>query len=409
MAVTGDGALKAEGQAATKVFRQALAVRMNGPDSVEVGKKATFQIEITNTGNTVLKNVTMTDRFPAELVHADGESSPIVKSLDDLQPGQKVVKGLTFVVTRPGQHSHRLDVTADGDQSATARGVITGIQSQTQPAKLQLRFSQPQQVKVGETAEIIAEVTNIGGSLARNAQLSAAYSASFKPDRATPGHEFDESRRLLTWTIDQLPAGSVVSKQINLRALVADDRGFVQVNLTPEQGPPEARQLAIAINEGNRVTQPMAPMGRAEVPMHRPEVPLQPRDPELPGGNLEVTMSQSANPIPQGKTTNYIVRIKNNESGPDEALSISLVIPDGLKFKRLIGGEQQSYRLQAATEREVQLTPISLVRARENLPALEIEVEGTKPGMHTFQVEVRSKRNPKPIVKERTTTVNMPR
>jgi uncharacterized repeat protein (TIGR01451 family) len=410
MAVTGDGALKAEGQAATKVFRQALAVRMNGPDSVEVGKKATFQIEITNTGSTVLKNVTMTDRFPSELVHSDGRQSPIVKSLGDLQPGQTVNNvAVTFVVTRPGQHSHRLDVTADGDQSATARGVITGIQSQTQPAKLQLRFSQPQQVKVGETAEVIAEITNIGGSLARNAQLSASYAPSFKPDRATPGHEFDEARRLLTWTIDQLPAGSVVSKQINLRALAADDRAFLQVTLTPEQGAPETRQLGIAINEGSRVRQPMDPMPRAEVPMPRPEIPVQPRESELPGGNLEVTMSQSANPIPQGKTTTYIVRIKNNESGPDEALAIALVLPDGLKFKRLIGGEQQSYRLQAATEREVQLTPISLVRARENLPALEIEVEGTKPGMHTFQVEVRSKRNPKPIVKERTTTVNMPR
>jgi uncharacterized repeat protein (TIGR01451 family) len=411
MAVTGDGALKAEGQAATKVLRQALSVRMQGPDSVEVGKKATFQIEITNTGSTVLKNVTMTDRFPPELVHSDGRPSPIVKSIGDLQPGQTVNNvGLTFVVTRPGQHSHRLDVTADGDQSATARGVITGIQSQTQPAKLQLRFSQPQQVKAGETAEIIAEITNIGGSLAKNAQLSAVYASSFKPDRATPGHDFDEARRLLTWTIDQIPAGGVVSKQINLRALSADERGFVNVTLTPEQGPPETRQLNIAVIEGARVKPPDNPMARPEVPMARAETPMSPmRDPVLRGGNLEVSMSQSANPIPQGKTTNYIVRIKNDESGADEALSITLVLPDGLKFKRLIGGEKQAYGLQSATEREIQLTPISLVRARESLPTLEIEVEGTKPGMHTFQVEVRSKRNPQPIVQQRTTTVNMPR
>jgi hypothetical protein len=42
------------------------------------------------------------------------------------------------------------------------------------------------------------------------------------------------------------------------------------------------------------------------------------------------------------------------------------------------------------------------------MPTLQIEVEGTKPGMHTFQVQLQSKRNPKPIVRERVTTVNMP-
>jgi hypothetical protein len=268
-------------------------------------------------------------------------------------------------------------------------------------------------VKAGETAEIIAEITNVGGSLARNAQLSAAYGPNFKPDRATPGHQFDEARRLLTWNIDQIAAGAVISKQINLRALAADERAFVQVTLTPEQGQPETRQLSIPIT-GGRVTQPAerdpVPMPRPEAPMPRPETPMTPpRETVLPGGNLEITLSQTANPIPQGKTTTYIVRIKNDASGADEDLSITLLLPDGLKFKRLIAGEQKTFQLQAGSEREVQLTPIAIVRAREEMPPLQIEVEGTKPGMFPFQVEIRSKRNPKPIVRERQTTVNMPR
>ena len=416
MAVTNDGTLKAEGTAATRVFRQALAVRMSGPDAVEVGKRATFQIEITNTGSEVLRNVTLTDRFPPELVHADGQQSPMVKTIGDLQPGQTINSpAVTFIVTRPGQHSHRLDVTADGNQSATARGVVTGIQSQLQPARLQLRLSQPQQVRAGETGELIAEVTNVGGSLARNTKLSISYSPNFAADRATPGHVLDEGRRTLTWTIDQLAAGAVVSRQLNLRGVIADDRAYATVTVTPESGQPESRQVNISIAAAARSTPMPMPMNESpSVPKNpsQPRVdiprPPPPREATLPGGNLEVTLSQSANPIPQGGTTRYLVRIKNDASGADENLQITLILPEGLKFKRLVSGDQKSYQLQDATAGTVTLTPIALVRAREDLPTLQIEVEGTKPGMHTFQIELRSKRNPQPITRERVTTVNMP-
>jgi uncharacterized repeat protein (TIGR01451 family) len=413
MAVTGDGQLQAEGAAATRVFRQALAVRMFGPDTVEVGKRATFQIEITNTGNEVLRNVTLTDRFPPELVHADGQQSPIVKVIGDLKPGQKISStAVTFIVTRPGQHSHRLDVTADGNQSATARAVITGIQSQILPARLQLRVAQPQQVKVGETGELIAEVTNVGGSAARNAKLTIAYGSNFVADRASP--RFIEGNRSLSWNVDELPAGATVSRQINLRGVIADERAFVQITVTPENGSPETRQVNIPVIGGIREPAPPSrvrePDPMTPAPMPRPDIPRPaPRESVLPGGNLDVTLSQSANPIPQGGRTTYFVRIKNDGSGADEALAITLILPEGLKFKRLINGDQQVFQLQGATDHEVTITPIALVRPREELPALQVEVEGIRPGIYKFQVEVRSKRNPKPIVRERETTVNMPR
>ncbi|WP_425614669.1 hypothetical protein NA78x_004543 [Anatilimnocola sp. NA78] len=420
MATTSDGNLKAEGTAATRVFRQALSVRMNGPDSVEVGKRATFQIEITNTGSEVLRNVTLTDRFPAELVHSDGETSPISRSIGDLQPGQKInTPAVTFIVTRAGQHSHRLDVTADGQQSATARGVVTGIQTQVMPAKLQLRFSQPQQVRAGENAEIVAEITNLGGSVARNAKLNVVYGANFTPDRATPGHQFDEARRTLTWNIDQLGAGATLSKQINLRALQADERAAVLVTLQPDQGQAETRQINIPIVTGAAREPAPVPVPRNPAATREPapaqppraDIPRQPpAAAALPGGNLEVTLSQTANPIPQGKTTTYIVRIKNDGSGADEDLAITLFLPAGLSFKKVVATEQTAFKVQGwnADKSQIDFTPVAMVRAREEMPPLQIEVEGTKPGMFKFQVEIRSKRNPKPIVRERETTVNMP-
>ena len=53
-----------------------------------------------------------------------------------------------------------------------------------------------------------------------------------------------------------------------------------------------------------------------------------------------------------------------------------------------------------------EIDPIKTVRANEGLTALEVKATGEKVGPFKFQVEVRSKRNPKPVVAEVTTRVN---
>lgn len=112
----------------TDVTTNALSVRMTGPETVEVGREARFLIDVTNIGTTRLTNVTARDVFEPGLAHAGGEQSPLVRSLAaSLEPGQTEKMAVVFVVTQPGRHVHRLDVSADGGHGAGARGWVTGL------------------------------------------------------------------------------------------------------------------------------------------------------------------------------------------------------------------------------------------------------------------------------------------
>ena len=56
--------------------------------------------------------------------HAAGERSPVVRSIGALNPGEKRLLAITFIVRQPGEHCHTLDATADGGQLTTARACV---------------------------------------------------------------------------------------------------------------------------------------------------------------------------------------------------------------------------------------------------------------------------------------------
>src|SRR5262249_17281272 len=87
---------RAEGAVRTDVRANALVVRMTGPESVEVGREAKFLVDVTNTGQTALTNVTATDTFDPGLLHTGGERSPLVRPISVIQPGQTEKFAISF-------------------------------------------------------------------------------------------------------------------------------------------------------------------------------------------------------------------------------------------------------------------------------------------------------------------------
>jgi uncharacterized repeat protein (TIGR01451 family) len=79
---------RVESGVATEVRVNALAIKMTGPETSDVGREAKFLIDVTNTGSTPLTNITATDTFEPGLAHAGGERSPILRPIPELAPGQ---------------------------------------------------------------------------------------------------------------------------------------------------------------------------------------------------------------------------------------------------------------------------------------------------------------------------------
>jgi uncharacterized repeat protein (TIGR01451 family) len=387
--------LVAEGSATTEVFANALSVKMSGPDAVEVGREAKFLIDITNTGTRALTNISATDTFDPGLQHLQGERSPLVRSIAQLGPGQTERMAVTFVVTRPGQQCHRLDVTAEGGHAASARGCVTGTQPAAPPAtpaQLDVRVSGPRTVAAGQVAEFFVDLSNTGTSAATGVVISVQYGVNLELKEATRGHQDDPRNFTTTWRVARLAGGESVRRQLNCVAKNPNPRATVKVSVTSDQL--KIAEIGQAVTEITAAAAP--PIVSGVQPM--PEVPV--------AGNLKVVVRDLADPIMLGAKTTYLIQITNQRAAADRDVVLTLQLSEGLKVSGISGptGAANS----SPDGRTVELTPVAEVRANEQLPDYKVEVTGTKAGKQQIQVTVKSNRSPAGVAAEAETTVNMP-
>jgi uncharacterized repeat protein (TIGR01451 family) len=391
---SADG-LAAEGSATTEVFANALSVKMTGPDAVEVGREAKFQIDVTNTGERALTNISATDTFDPGLSHLQGERSPLVRSIAQLGPGQTERFAVTFVVTRPGQQCHRLDVTADGGHAAAARGCVTGTQPAAPPptpARLSVRVTGPRTIAAGQIAEYFVDVSNTGTAAATNVAIGVQYGANLELKEATRGHQDYPRNRTTTWRIASLAGGESVRRQLNCVALNPDPRATVQASVTSDQ------------NRTAEVGQTTTEIVAAAAPPVRPGVQPVPEAPVA--GDLKVAVRDLADPIMLGAKTTYIIQVTNERAAADSDVTITLQLSEGLKLSGVTGPTAAAN--SSPDGRTIELTPVAEVRANEQLPDYKVEVEGVKAGKQKLQVIVKSARTPAGVTAEAETTVNMP-
>jgi uncharacterized repeat protein (TIGR01451 family) len=392
---SSDG-LVAEGSATTEVFANTLSVKMSGPEAVEVGREAKFQIDVTNTGTRALTNITATDTFDPGLQHLQGERSPLVRSIAQLGPGQTERFAVTFIVTRPGQQCHRLDVTAEGGHAAAARGCVTGTQPAAPPptpARLSVRVTGPRTIAAGQVGEFFVDVTNTGTAAASGVVIQVQYGVNLELKEATGGHKDDPRNFTTTWRVAQLAGGESIRRQLNCRALNADPRATVKASVTSDQN--RIAEIGQTVTE---ITAAAAP------PPVRPGVEPVPEAPVA--GNLKVVVRDLADPIMLGAKTTYLIQITNQRAAADHDVAITLQLSEGLKVTGIAGptGAANS----SPDGRTVELTPVAEIRANEQLPDYKVEVEGTKAGKQKLQVIVKSARTPAGVTAEAETTVNMP-
>jgi uncharacterized repeat protein (TIGR01451 family) len=395
---TGADQLRAEDTAVTDVRVNALSVRMNGPEVVPVGSEARFEIDVTNTGNVPLTNVTASDMFDPGLAHAGGEQSPLVRSIAaSLAPGQTERFAVSFIVTQAGRQCHRLDVTADGGQAAAARGCVTGTAAVAAPPQLTVRVNGPATRRAGELAEYSIEVRNTGSTPATNVDLVVNWGFNLQFEQATQGHETDVAGLRTRWRVGQLAGGEATTRRLNCRCLNPDERASVKAVVTSQQTSSVTHEALTAILPGVAAT---------PTPRPAPPGPLPGAPPPSAAGTLKITASAQADPIVLNGTTTYVITVQNDRSAADQDLALSVQIEgDGLAIVRIPGSPVRALRSSAAS---VDFEPVQQVRAGEQLPPFRIEIQGVKPGRHKLRISATSALSPSGVVSEAETTVTTP-
>ena len=388
----------AEGCARTRVQANYLSVKMTGPDAVEVGKEAKFLVEITNTGPGTLTRIVASDTYDPGLQERYGAPSPVVRAIDQpVLAGETYRMAVTFLVTQPGRHCHRLDVTAEGGHTASARGCVTGIAAAptpppaATPPQLSVRVTGPPTKMAGEIAEYAVDVTNAGSTAATNVLIRVEYGVNLELVEATRDHQDDLRRRTTQWQVAQIGPGETVRKRLNCRCLNPDENALVRATVTSSQIGTQTATARTVITPGAS-----APMSRS--PVERP------MDPPV-AGSLKITVRDLADPIRLGESATYLITVTNERAAPDRDVALTLELTPGLRFKRSSGPTDVA--AFGAQNRVVEITPVAEARPGEILE-YRVEVTGSAAGKQRLRATARSSRSPAGVSAEAETTVNMP-
>ena len=387
-----DGKLTAEGCTSLQIMAPAVEVRfVNPPQTAKVGERVRFDIEVVNVSSRRLTNVVARDTFEPGLQHATGEVSPIVRALGDLEPKGTRGFSVSFIVRKPGRLCHTLDVTAAGGHAASARACLDATQV---VLAVDVAIAGPGQRRVGETAEYVIRVTNTGDAPLTGVRLAFYAEPTLLAEKASPGYQYREGA--LQWDLGTLQPQDAQSRTVQCACIKVDPAAETRATVTSTEG---ATRTATASTEILAAVVP--PPATAQPALQPPADVTSPPE----GGQLRVSIADTADPVRVGGTTTYLVILQNDRKASDRDVVVTFVLPEGMKFQRFDSGGLPLTARQGAGGQTISLSPIQELRPGETLRPMRVDVTLTQPGSLRFRVEVKSLRHPTPVVEEEDTRV----
>jgi len=392
---TGDGGLKAAGFANTRTSMPALDVRFEqSPTEAKVGELVLFSVVVRNVGSVRLTNVEVRDRFDPGLEHRYGWTSPILRTLGDLEPNAVSSFDVSFFVRTPGRLCHTLDATSAEGHSASARACLD-VSQPKQDVDLQL--TGPEQRRVGQLAEYAIRATNTGETSLTNVRIGFYAEPSLLPRHATDGHAYQEGG--VIWQLGAIEPGQEVSLIVQCECLRADDRAEARLTFHSEQQITRTATVPMEI---------LPPAARPDPTTKPPPERVVPSPPLSASGRLELSIADVVENVRVGEIVTYLVTIKNHRVVPDRNVNVAFVLTDGIEFVDFDASGLDIGTQVSSNRRRVTLETIRELRPNEQLKPLRIRVRATKPGVAHFRTEVTSVRSPEPVVEDADTTVLAP-
>jgi uncharacterized repeat protein (TIGR01451 family) len=188
--VTSSNAGEAQAEACTTVLQPGLKITKEGTKEQFLTRTATYNIVISNTGDTPLAGVTVTDPAPAGTTitaaapGASATASQAVWNLGTLQPGEEKALTVSVTSTIAGNHCNVATV-------ATSEGLTENAQACTMwlgvGALLLETLDDPDPIQVGETTTYKVRVTNQGTADDTNIKVVVEFSPEIDPVSASNG------------------------------------------------------------------------------------------------------------------------------------------------------------------------------------------------------------------------------
>jgi uncharacterized repeat protein (TIGR01451 family) len=184
---------KVNAEACTVVLQPGLKITKEGTKEQFFGRNATYDIVVSNTGDTTLTGVVVTDSAPAgtTVVDAGGGSvsgNTVTWNLGELAKGESKTLNVALTSTTAGSHCNSVSVaTAQGlRESAEACTAWRGVS-----ALLLEKGDDPDPIQVGEQTTYFVRVTNQGTSPDADVKVVVQFPRELTPVSADNGGVVD--------------------------------------------------------------------------------------------------------------------------------------------------------------------------------------------------------------------------
>lgn len=276
-----------------------LSLSVSAPESVAADKVVMVWVNVKNTTDAIAQNITLTCRFDDHFEFPGRGDGVVRQRMGSLDPGSSRGLALPLTARRAGQARLHLLVSSETHADTTAEHSLEVHSSQAAPANVSVSgpsaavnvdVSGPQWRTVGSRAEYVVTIVNKTGSDLPDTVATVSYKSALQ--------------------LRELSAGAVRQPGIlrwDLGTLFAEERIQIQVEFECAAVVPAAT-LTAAVTSGDR------PVGTAE---SRLSVAARP--------DLELRVSDTADPLESGQTSTCLVEVENHSARPAGGIVIHLV------------------------------------------------------------------------------------
>jgi len=230
---TSSNAGKVSDDACTVVLVPGLKVEKSGTKEQILGRNADYEIVVSNTGDTTLQNVVVSDVAPAEttIVAAPGATlagNKATWTIASLAPGAKATQAIKLTSKVAGTHCNTVTASSGGlNDAAKACTLWKGI-----AAVLLEVVDDPDPIQVGESTTYTIKVTNQGFADIHNMKITASFGDHVTPVSTPQGTV--SSKGATFPTVATLAAKQSVTYTITVKgSSVGDSRN--KISLTADE------------------------------------------------------------------------------------------------------------------------------------------------------------------------------
>jgi uncharacterized repeat protein (TIGR01451 family) len=367
--------MQAHGLATIQITEAKLQATVQVPAQVIVGEKVAVQVTIVNPGSGPATNIHIKTQMDARLEVLDKSTAEPV--IEQLAPGEKQTVTLVVTPKKPGAATFKVIATADGNVTAETAPQSLDVKN----SDLKVEVHAPQRAYVNGEVTWTVRVFNPGDVTLQNVQVSATMPKEVTFARASDNGKF--ANGVVQWTL-----GTAVGKQwTDLQVVAVCNQLSSKSTLTASA----AAEPVVQRNgqfQTVALVKPLQADSGAAASIEILGIPA-----------LQMDVSDSGDPVEQGKQVTYTIRVKNAGTLAAAKVVLTLQLPAQLRPNSANGPTKGQISGQTVTFAELASIPAG------STSVFTLNADALSPGTAKFVAELQSLSLTAPIRMEESTRV----